>query len=185
MQRPLGKRDCILLDTNILVDYLAVRQPFYAYARKLMILGSIREVTLWISASQLNDVFYIVSKGGESTLGLASQKQLRQCRAFIHICAVTEQDVDAALDLGWDDLEDASIYVCAEKMGADFIVTRDKGFPVSRIRTLDVEGYFDYLQRERRLAYEEITFGEDADSDASEALDERTLRDVARSSTRP
>jgi predicted nucleic acid-binding protein len=166
MQQALGRRDCILLDTNVLVDYLAVRQPFYAHARKLMILGAIGEVSLWISASQLNDVFYIVSKGGTPALGPASQEQLRRCRAFIHICSVTEQDVDAALDLGWHDLEDASVYICAEKMGADFIVTRDKGFPVSKIRTLDTEGYFDYLHRKRGLTYEEITLGSDAGNEA-------------------
>jgi predicted nucleic acid-binding protein len=166
MQQALGRRDCILLDTNILVDYLAVRQPFYADTRKLMVLGAIGEVTLWIGASQLNDVFYIVSEGGKPALGPASQEQLRRCSAFIHVCAVTEQDVDAALDLGWDDLEDAGVYICAEKMGADFIVTRDKGFPASGIPTLDAAGYFDHLRRERGLTYEEITIGSDADGDA-------------------
>jgi predicted nucleic acid-binding protein len=162
MRRASVKRDRVLLDTNVLVDYLAVRQPFYADARKLMILGAIGELTLWIGASQMNDVFYLVSKGGKPALGLASQARLRQCRAFIHICAVTEQDVDAALDLGWDDLEDASIQVCAEKINADFIITRDKGFPVSKIPTFDAGGYFDYLYRERGLTYEEITLGNDA-----------------------
>jgi predicted nucleic acid-binding protein len=168
MQQTQGRRDCILLDTNILVDYLAVRQPFYADARKLMILGAIGEVTLWISASQLNDVFYIVSEGGKPTLGPASQERLRQCRAFIHICAVTEQDIDAALDLDWNDLEDASVYICAEKMGADFIVTRDREFPASGIRTLDAGSYFDYLRQERGLTYEEMTLGGDAGGCAPE-----------------
>ncbi|MDR1184701.1 MAG: PIN domain-containing protein [Coriobacteriales bacterium] len=165
MQQTLGGRDCILLDTNILVDYLAIRQPFYADARKLMILGAIGEATLWVSASQLNDVFYIVSEGGKPALGPTSQERLQQCRSFIHICAVTEQDVDAALDLGWDDLEDASVYICAEKMGADFIMTRDRGFPASGIPTLDAAGYFDYLRRERGLTYEEMTLGGDARND--------------------
>ena len=44
------------------------------------------------------------------------------------VVAVTHKDCEAALALPIDDFEDALVAVCAEKAGADYIVTRDEGF---------------------------------------------------------
>jgi predicted nucleic acid-binding protein len=150
-------KDRLLIDTNVLIDYLAVRQPFYAAARKLMVLAAIGEVELWLSASQVNDVFYVISEGGKQSLGALAQERLKRCREFIRICSLTEHDIDTALARELNDLEDACVLVCAEKVGADFIITRDDGFPTSRTTTLSAEGYFDFLRRKRNISYEELT----------------------------
>ena len=149
----------LMLDTNILIDYLARRPPFYPLARKLMILGALREVELWLCTSQVSDAFYVLSEGGKESLSLCAKEKLRQCRQFIRLCEVSEQDIDTALDSGLSDLEDASVGVCAEKLGADFIITRDVGFQTERVPMLDPQGYFDYLEREHKLRYEELGFG--------------------------
>ena len=44
----------LLLDTNVVVDYLNEREPFYEKARLLMIGGRVGEFELWISSSQVN-----------------------------------------------------------------------------------------------------------------------------------
>jgi predicted nucleic acid-binding protein len=148
--------DRLLLDTNILIDYLAVRQPFYPLARKLMILGAVQEVELWLCASQVSDAFYVLSEGTKESLCSVAKEKLRQCRQFIRLCEVTEQDIDTALNSDWDDLEDTSICVCAEKLSADFIITRDAAFKTGRIPAIGPEDYFDYLKHERNLTYEEL-----------------------------
>ena len=56
--------DRLLVDTNVLVDYLGNREPFSQQARLLMILGKVGEYSLWVSATQITDLVYILSNGG-------------------------------------------------------------------------------------------------------------------------
>lgn len=74
----------LLLDTNVVVDYLNEREPFYEKARLLMIGGRVGEFELWISSSQVTDLVYILSNGGRTsemevchgaTAGLAHLRQ--------------------------------------------------------------------------------------------------------------
>ena len=48
-----------LLDTNIVIDFLNQREPFYEQARLLMIAGRVGEFDLWILSSQVTDLIYI------------------------------------------------------------------------------------------------------------------------------
>ena len=38
----------VLLDTNILIDFALRREPYFKQARKVMILGYLREIELWM-----------------------------------------------------------------------------------------------------------------------------------------
>ena len=51
----------LLLDTNVVIDYLNEREPYYEKARLLMIGGRVGEFELWISSSQVTDLVYILS----------------------------------------------------------------------------------------------------------------------------
>ena len=53
----------LLVDTNIVLDYLDERPSFFQSARKLMILGFLHELELWMSASQATDLFYLLRRG--------------------------------------------------------------------------------------------------------------------------
>ena len=97
----------LLVDTNIVLDYLDERPSFFQSARKLMILGFLHELELWMSASQATDLFYLLTNGGRASEAGEVKKSMRQARQFIRICSLTESDVDAALDSSWDDFEDA------------------------------------------------------------------------------
>lgn len=57
----------LLLDTNVVVDYLNEREPFYEKARLLMIGGRVGEFELWISSSQVTALVYILSNGGRAS----------------------------------------------------------------------------------------------------------------------
>ena len=57
----------LLLDTNVVVDYLNEREPFYEKARLLMIGGRVGEFELWVSSSQVTDLVYILSNGGRAS----------------------------------------------------------------------------------------------------------------------
>lgn len=58
----------ILVDTNVIIDFLNMRQPHFEAARLLMLLGKAGEVELWVSATQITDIVYIASDGGRKAL---------------------------------------------------------------------------------------------------------------------
>lgn len=147
----------LFVDTNIVLDYLDERPGFAGSARKLMVLGFLHELELWMSASQTTDLFYVLSNGGRASEAADARKALGQVRSFLRVCSLTEADVDAALDSAWDDFEDACVYQCAFRIKADAIITRNKSdFGKSSIRVFDCDELFAYLAEEKGLTYENI-----------------------------
>ncbi len=147
----------LFVDTNIIIDYLDERPGFAESARKLMILGFLREFDLWMSSSQVTDMFYILTNGGCSSEAEGVKASIREVRKFVRVCSLSEADVDAALDSPWSDFEDACVYQCARKIKADAIITRNKkDFEKSSIKVFDCEEWFSYLAQCKGLAYKEI-----------------------------
>ena len=147
----------LMLDSNIVIDYLKMRDPFFAGARKLMLLGFLAEHELWFSSVQANDVFHTLADGGKPSQAVQLKQDFKKMRQAMHICGVGEAQFDAALDSAWDDLEDACVYQCALRLKADAIVTRNQqDFEKSSIKVFDCDELFAYLAEEKGLTYEEI-----------------------------
>lgn len=49
----------LLLDTNVIIDYLHEREPHYRKTRLLMTAGRVGEFDLWITSSQVTDLSLI------------------------------------------------------------------------------------------------------------------------------
>lgn len=82
----------LLLDTNILLDCMMDRQPFAADVRKLLILGALGEVDLWMSPSQFADAFYLLTEGGKPCLAEAVKFRLLKVKRLARICTLGEYD---------------------------------------------------------------------------------------------
>ena len=59
----------------------------------------------------------------------------------------------------WNDPEDSLLYESAKSIGADCIISRDiEGFePSMDIPVFDCDGFFDWLEHEHGLVYDEIS----------------------------
>ena len=149
----------LFIDTNIVVDFFAHREGFYDDARKLFLVGALKEYELWIGAVQFTDIFYLLTNSSaEQKLSCAQARQeIIKLRKFIRVSSLTEGDVDEALDSAWEDFEDACVYQCARKIKADAIITRNKkDFEKSSIKVFDCAEWFSYLEETRGLVYEEV-----------------------------
>lgn len=147
----------LLLDTNIVIDYLHRRKPFYEKARLLMIAGRVGEFELWMTSAQITDLVYILSDGGSRTLMPQVMEQLRALRTFIDVYAVSSSEVDRMLASAWSDPEDALIFESALKMRADAIISRNqKDFESDLIKVVDCTEFFDWMKKEFDLDYEDI-----------------------------
>ena len=52
----------LFLDTNIILDYLLHRTPFYHDSRTVTLLGCVGETENFISASTVTDINYFLAK---------------------------------------------------------------------------------------------------------------------------
>jgi len=113
----------ILLDSNIAIDVVLKREPFYNSAVKVIGLSQ-GGIGLFISASTITDVYYIVRKStGNKETAMTLIKDLLE---NIDIAAVTGNEIRQAISLDWSDFEDAVQYAAGESIAVDYIVTRNK-----------------------------------------------------------
>lgn len=148
-----------LVDTNILIDFLAQRKPFFADARKLMVFAYMGDYELWASSSQMTDLFYILSHGGRESEAAPAKRALRALRQNVHVYAPDEDDIDCALASDWDDFEDSLVYQAAVKIGARLIVTRNADdFAASTVKAVSPAEFFAWMEKFGRRAYAEIDF---------------------------
>lgn len=146
----------VLVDTNVALDALARREPFYEKARLLMLLGKAREVELFMSATQLTDLFYVLTNGKRSCAE-AGRRRMKMFRECVQVVSFGADELDAALASTWPDLEDACVYQAACRAKVDAIVTRNLAdFAYSAIPVHSCESFFDHLRESCGLCYKEI-----------------------------
>lgn len=147
----------LLLDTNIVIDFLHEREPYYRKARLLMTAGRVGEFDLWITSSQVTDLIYILSEGGTRTLLPRVLEQLRGLRTFVNVHAVSDQEVDRMLAASWKDPEDSLLFESALRMRADAIVTRNQcDFESTLIKVVDCDEFFTWMREDFDLDYDEV-----------------------------
>lgn len=112
----------VFLDTNVVIDYLAKRQPFAEDANRMIMLCCQREVELCISALSFTTIYYVLRKqyGHKRLLTLLSE-----IYHLLTVCAVDGQIMQHALLSEFTDFEDAVQCYTAKACNADVIVTRN------------------------------------------------------------
>lgn len=115
----------VMLDNNIVIDALRPNPEFESDAKQIFYMIWQDKIALYLCANSLTDIFYILQKvqGAEK-----AKSSIANLMAAINIVPLTGDDCVKALALPMNDFEDAVIAVCAEKVGADCIVSRDKEF---------------------------------------------------------
>jgi predicted nucleic acid-binding protein len=139
--------DKIFLDTDVVLDHLADRQPFSEYAHRLFALAEQNELTLCVSALSFSNLYYILRKlkNGDEALSL-----LRKLKGLVNVTAVGEIEVKSALGENFKDFEDAlQCFSAKTERDMRVIVTRNKfDFPKSIIRIESPEEFLSKRQTE-------------------------------------
>jgi predicted nucleic acid-binding protein len=125
----------LLLDTNILLDIVLKRQPFVVQAAQVFTTAQHQKFPLYMTATTITDLFYIVRKAKGKDIALAFIEDLLQ---YVDVAAVDKLVILRALKLGLADFEDAVQVGAAEKAGVDLIITRNEpDFQNATIRVLN------------------------------------------------
>lgn len=143
----------LFLDTNLLIDFYAAREPYREFFAKLLAMRAFGDAELWASAKSFTDVFYVCRKRIPAD---HLQRAFVKSEEFLSICSIGQDDVVEAARREWPDLEDCLVGVAAEKVKADYLVTRDTtGFTQSKVAVVHPLDLFAVLEQ-RGYVYDEI-----------------------------
>ena len=112
----------IFLDTNLILDLLAYRMPFYTDAAELFSLADKKKLTLSISSLCLADIHYILSKQNP---GMEVRRILRNFKVLVNVLCLDDKIIDLALNSEFRDFEDAIQYYTAIENDQEIIITRN------------------------------------------------------------
>jgi predicted nucleic acid-binding protein len=112
----------VFLDTNVLLDILLRRDPFYAAAAMIWLKVESRELEGLVSLPSLGTIFYLTRKSAD--LNTARQTLSTICRV-LQVADSPGQAGHMALQSHIPDFEDALQYAIATLAGADCLVTRN------------------------------------------------------------
>ena len=114
----------LMIDTNIFLDVLTQREPFYANSKAVLSLCENKKVQGFLSASSVTDIFYLIHRQLHS-IDLAYQA-LGSVLDIARVLTVTNDDVLNAYITRASDFEDCLLATCAKSNKCDAIVTRNK-----------------------------------------------------------
>lgn len=113
----------VLIDTNVILDVLLNRESFVQNALKILKLPE-ESVQKYVSASAITDIYDIARQEIKDKSQV--KNLLKTLLQIIHVAAVSENDILAALDSDWTDFEDSVQNAVAESHDYDAIITRNK-----------------------------------------------------------
>jgi predicted nucleic acid-binding protein len=135
----------VLIDTNVFIDAILMREPFHNYSALVLIASEEKQMNGYISASSATDIFYIVSKHLKSK-AIARQLLKQRLTKTVEIANITKDCIRRAFELGWDDFEDCVQNIAAENIEAEYIITRNKkDFKDSDISIVTPEEFLSLL----------------------------------------
>lgn len=122
----------VLIDTNIMLDALMGRKPYYDMADRILKLCADKKIEGCMAAHSVPNMFYILRKQ------MSDQERREALKTLCQIVKVEGIDAgkifSAIENRDFSDLEDCLQEECAAAISADYIITRNiKDFTVSRV----------------------------------------------------
>lgn len=134
----------VFIDTNILLDVLARREPFFADAARIWTMAEQGSLQAYVSAFSFNNIYYVVRKAEGWA---AADKALRLLRDVFVPVAPDRQILDQALDSGLKDFEDAVQYYSASRVRAAYLLTRNPDdFPAAPLPVLSPREFLALIE---------------------------------------
>ena len=113
----------VLLDTNVLIDYMVSREPFTSDARNIILLCKNKEADGYLAAHSIMNTFFILRH--DYSVSDRRSMLLDFCK-FLTVEGIDQKKIIASLENeDFYDVEDCLQTECAINCGADYIVTRN------------------------------------------------------------
>lgn len=136
-------RKRIFLDTNIVLDLLGEREPFYEPIAKIATLADQGKLTMVVSPISFATVNYFLSKYESPEI---AREKLRKFKILCEVCSLNEQTIEKGLNSSIRDFEDTLQYFSATESDCELIITRNgKDFKKSLLPVMTANEFLKSL----------------------------------------
>lgn len=119
--------------------------------------GYFGDCKLWVAAQSINDAFCVLSRYVDAA---HVQQAIGKLFQIVAPVSLTLADYEHAVRLNWPDMEDCLIAIAAEKVRADYLITRNaKGFARSMVPALAPDQWLA-LMSDQGIEYDEVLLRE-------------------------
>ena len=130
----------LFVDTNVILDFILNREPFFSEAKSFLLLCAKNEAVL--APHTVTNVFFITRKDFSQQERKAKLLEVLACMDVVP--TGKPQIIKALKNEAIGDFEDALQLECARDINADFIVTRDpRHFSGSEIKTMTPKEFLE------------------------------------------
>ncbi len=135
----------LFVDTNIVIDLLARREPFYEEAATLFSLADKMQIELTVSSLTIANTSYTLLRQVDSN---KAKSILRKLRLIVKILPIDDKIIGLALnDDAFSDFEDGLQYFTAIENGQELIITRNlKDFKNSKLPTMTAKQFIETIE---------------------------------------
>jgi len=132
----------LFIDTNIIIDLLSRREPFYDESADLFSLADQKIIELNISSLTIANTSYTLLRQIDSK---KAKEILRKLRLIVNILPLDDKIIGVALnDDSFTDFEDGLQYFTAIENNQDIIITRNlKDFKVSKLPVMTARQFLE------------------------------------------
>ena len=124
-----------VIDTNIIIDAFANREPFYIEAQKVLLKAALGDFEACITSNTVTDIFYILHKSFHNATKVKSI--LENLFSSVSIISIDETDCKNALSSKVTDYEDDILCESSVRNKVDYIITRNiSDFKNSQTRSI-------------------------------------------------
>ena len=135
----------VFIDTNIVIDLLSKREPFYDESADLFSLADKKIIELSISSLTIANTSYIILR---QTNSRTAKEILRKLRLIVNVLPLNDKIIGIALnDDSFSDFEDGIQYFTAVENNQDLIITRNlKDFKASKLPVMTARQFIETLK---------------------------------------
>lgn len=132
-------KESVFVDTDIIYDVLAIREPFYQPAARLFTMADEGKIMITVSSLSFANIHFLLSK---QLSGDHAKQVLRQFKILVRIAPVDDKIIDLALNSDFKDFEDAIQYYCALENDCGILLTRNlKDYKKAQISVMTPQDY--------------------------------------------
>ncbi|OYW74907.1 MAG: hypothetical protein B7Z37_15745 [Verrucomicrobia bacterium 12-59-8] len=133
----------VFLDTNILLDIVEQRMPFYTASQAVLNECDQRGFEISVAWHGLATLFYITAKRRGQAFAM---QMMRDLLNWATVATVGQNEAQAALAYGIADYEDAMVAAAATASGSAWLITRDEaGFTNSPVAPISPDAFLQQL----------------------------------------
>ena len=135
----MGDRIKVLIDLNVILDTLQLRQPHYENSAQILAYAETGVIDGMVAAHSWTTLFYLYAKDQSADL---ARVRLTEILQFLTVAPVDQAVIEQALNLPYRDFEDAVQMMAAVRSGAEYLVTRNvqdfKAGPLQAIQPVEL-----------------------------------------------